>query len=90
MRTIEHTSQFKKDYKREAKGQHRATLAQDFLFTVNALATISCWRSAIMTTLSPASGRTTATATSSPTWCSSIASRMREDCSLSVSARTQN
>jgi mRNA interferase YafQ len=38
MRTIEHTTQFKKDYKREAKGQHRATLAQDFLSTVNALA----------------------------------------------------
>jgi mRNA interferase YafQ len=38
MRTIEHTTQFKKDYKRETKGQHRATLAQDFLSTVNTLA----------------------------------------------------
>ena len=38
MRTIERTIQFKKDYKREAKGQHRASLAQDFLGIVNALA----------------------------------------------------
>ena len=27
MRTIEQTGQFKRDYKREAKGQHRQTLA---------------------------------------------------------------
>jgi mRNA interferase YafQ len=38
MRTIERTTQFKKDYKREAKGQHRGTLAQDFLSILNALA----------------------------------------------------
>ena len=30
MRTIERTSQFKRDYKREAKGQHRDTLAGEF------------------------------------------------------------
>ncbi|MFY9641460.1 MAG: type II toxin-antitoxin system YafQ family toxin [Rhodomicrobium sp.] len=29
MRRIEPTSQFKRDYKREAKGQHRATLDAD-------------------------------------------------------------
>lgn len=29
MRTIERTLQFKRDYKREAKGQHRATLKND-------------------------------------------------------------
>ena len=29
MRTIEQTSQFKKDYRREAKGRHRATLNGD-------------------------------------------------------------
>lgn len=29
MRTIERTSQFRKDYKREARGQHRATLDVD-------------------------------------------------------------
>ena len=30
MRTIEHTSQFRRDYKRELKGPHRATLEKDF------------------------------------------------------------
>lgn len=30
MRTIEHTSQFKRDYKRESKGQHRSILGKDF------------------------------------------------------------
>ena len=28
MRTIERTGQFKRDYKRESKGQHRATLGE--------------------------------------------------------------
>lgn len=39
MRRIEHTGQFKRDYKREAKGQHRATLEVDLLAVVKALAT---------------------------------------------------
>ena len=30
MRTIERTNQLKRDYKRELKGQHRATLEDDF------------------------------------------------------------
>jgi len=30
MRTIERTNQLKRDYKRELKGQHRATLKDDF------------------------------------------------------------
>jgi mRNA interferase YafQ len=38
MRTIERTTQFKKDYKRESKGQHRSTLAKDFLTIATALA----------------------------------------------------
>jgi mRNA interferase YafQ len=38
MRTIKRTSRFKKDYKREAKGQHRATLDADLLATVSLLA----------------------------------------------------
>jgi len=38
MRTIERTTQFKKDYKRESKGPHRGTLAKDFLNIVAALA----------------------------------------------------
>ncbi len=31
MRTIERTGQFKRDYKRESKGHHRASLDKDFL-----------------------------------------------------------
>ncbi len=38
MRTIERTSRFKRDYKREAKGPHRATLEIDFIETITALA----------------------------------------------------
>jgi mRNA interferase YafQ len=38
MRTIERTSQFKRDYKREAKGLHRSTLEQDLIEIVTALA----------------------------------------------------
>jgi mRNA interferase YafQ len=38
MRTIDRTGQFKRDYKREAKGQHRATLDADLSAVVKALA----------------------------------------------------
>jgi mRNA interferase YafQ len=38
MRTIEWTGQFKRDYKREAKGQHRATLDDDLFPVVEYLA----------------------------------------------------
>lgn len=38
MRTIEQTTQFRRDYKREAKGQHRKTLEGDFVPIVMALA----------------------------------------------------
>lgn len=38
MRTIEWTSQFKRDYKREGKGQHRATLDGDLFPVVETLA----------------------------------------------------
>lgn len=38
MRTIEWTSQFKRDYKREGKGQHRATLDADLFPILDALA----------------------------------------------------
>jgi mRNA interferase YafQ len=37
-RTISRTSRFKKDYKREAKGQHRATLDADLLAVASLLA----------------------------------------------------
>lgn len=38
MRTIERASAFKRDYKREAKGQHRATLDIDLVPVLVALA----------------------------------------------------
>lgn len=38
MRTIERTNQFKRDYKRELKGPHRATLNNDFIEAVTLLA----------------------------------------------------
>ena len=38
MRTIERTGKFKRDYKRETKGAHRATLERDFIEAVAALA----------------------------------------------------
>jgi mRNA interferase YafQ len=38
MRTIERTSQFKRDYKREAKGSNRATLETNFIAAILALA----------------------------------------------------
>ncbi len=38
MRTIEWTGQFKRDYKRESKGQHRTTLDADLLPVVGLLA----------------------------------------------------
>ncbi len=39
MRKIEHTSQFKRDYKRETKGQHRATLDAELMSIIKALMT---------------------------------------------------
>ena len=38
MRKIERTSQFKRDYKREAKGRHQATLDDDLVPVLVALA----------------------------------------------------
>lgn len=38
MRTIEWTGQFKRDYKREAKGKHRATLDAELFPVITALA----------------------------------------------------
>lgn len=38
MRTIEWTGQFKRDYKRESKGRHRATLDDDLFPIVDCLA----------------------------------------------------
>lgn len=38
MRTIERTNQFKRDFKREIKGQHRSILENDFVEVLTALA----------------------------------------------------
>ena len=38
MRTIERAGQFRRDYKREAKGPHCKTLASDFVAIITALA----------------------------------------------------
>jgi len=38
MRTIEWTTQFKRDYKRESKGQHRATLDDELFPIIDSLA----------------------------------------------------
>ena len=37
MRTIDRTNQFKRDYKRELKGQHRATLESDLVEVLKSL-----------------------------------------------------
>lgn len=37
MRRIERTGQFKRDYKREMKGQHRTTLVAELTTVLNAL-----------------------------------------------------
>ena len=37
MRTIDRTNQFKRDYKRELKGQHRATLESDLVEVLKVL-----------------------------------------------------
>ena len=37
MRTIDRASSFKRDYKREAKGAYRQTLASDFIAIISAL-----------------------------------------------------
>src|SRR3546814_1929801 len=39
MRTIDRSTRFKRDYKRESKGRHRATLDADLLPVLAALAT---------------------------------------------------
>ena len=39
MRTIEQFGQFRRDWKRESKGQHRNSLAEDFAKVLTALAT---------------------------------------------------
>jgi hypothetical protein len=66
MRTIERTSQFKRDYKREAKGIYRASLDTDLIAILTALTITRCPKSIVIMRL-PATGKTTGTAISSPT-----------------------
>lgn len=90
MRTIERTTQFKKDYKREAKGQRRATLAQDFLSMVNALAEDQPLAERHHDHALAGEWKDHRDCHIKPDLCSSIASRMGEDCSSSVSARMRS
>ena len=70
MRTIEPVAQFRRDFKREKKGQHRATLDDDFGTVVEALLRLTYhWSRATVTMYWPATGKITVTVTSSPTWC---------------------
>ena len=50
MQEIEHTHQFRRDYKREAKGTHKETLASAFSDIVRALACDKPWPKSIVTT----------------------------------------
>ena len=68
MRTIEWTSRFKKDYRREQNGQHRTELDADLSALVKRWPTIGRCSHGIAITPCPAIGTITAIATSSPTW----------------------
>ena len=50
MRTIDRSSAFKRDYKREAKGQHRAALETDVVDVLKALVDDRHWSRVIVTT----------------------------------------
>ena len=69
MRMINRSSAFKRDYKREAKGQYRATLDDALKPVLVALATDQPSMHATAITTFPAIGRATVSATSSPTCC---------------------
>ena len=67
MRQIEWTTSFKRDFKRENRGQHKASLAIDLETVLLLLVPTSRCRSGTSTTRSAANGTTIGTATSSPT-----------------------
>ena len=67
MRTIDRSSAFKRDYKREAKGQHRATLDDALKPVLVALATDQPLNACCRDHDFPA--RATVSATSGPTCC---------------------
>ena len=68
MRTIERTGQLKRDYKREAKGQHRTTLDGDLVPVLTALAEDRPLEPRHRDMRLPVTGATIAIATSSRTW----------------------
>lgn len=67
MRTPEYTGQFKRDYKRETKGQHRAKVEADLHAVLSDFWLINPWSLVTATTPSLATGRITGTATSNLT-----------------------
>jgi mRNA interferase YafQ len=71
MRTIKQVGQFKRDLKREAKGQYRATLAKEFVKIVETLAKdmplVVRFRDHALT--GDWRDHLDCHATSSPTWC---------------------
>ena len=76
MRTIGRSSAFKRDYKREVKGQHRATLDDTLRPVLVALATDQPLDARYRDHDLPAIGRATVNATSSPTCCIKIIIRL--------------
>ena len=90
MRTIERTTQFKWDFKREMKGRHRPTLEADLTSVLRAL--VGDAPLAEKYRDHPLSGEWSAfaTVTSSQTWCSFTRSRIRTRCGWCGSGRTAN
>ena len=68
MREIDWTGQFKRDYKREGKGQHRLTLDEELFAVIEDLAMTWRWRQSFVTMHSRVSGKTTGIATSNRIW----------------------
>jgi mRNA-degrading endonuclease YafQ of YafQ-DinJ toxin-antitoxin module len=67
MRTVKHTSRFRRDYKREKSGRHGKRLDAELLEAVTMLAKDEPLPGNISITHLAASGTITAIATSSPT-----------------------
>ena len=69
MRTIKRTARFKKDYKREAKGQHGKTLDADLMPPFHFWPRMNLYRKNSVIILWRANGKIIAIATSGPIWC---------------------
>ncbi len=90
MRTIDRSSAFKRDYKRESKSQHRATLDDTLKPVLIALTTDQPLDARHRDHAFPAIGRATGSATSSPTCCGSTASPIPTPYDLRGLDRTAN